>query len=292
MEMKKIAVLLTCHNRKEKTLKCIETLYNILSLEGNESIELGIYLTDDGSTDGTSEEVTRRYPSVKLLKANGDLFWTRGMVNSWSAAIKDGFDGYLLLNDDTVLYDIVFKEIFFTDNYSIQHYGQSGIYIGSTIDTSKNKTTYGGSVILDKFFYTNRLLNPNGTVQECDLGNGNIMFVSQDVVTKIGILSNQYNHAAGDNDYTLTAKNHKIPVLVMPSYCGECIIDHLDTNAEFAKKTLKERIKFLKSPKGIALYDQLVFMKKFFPYRVPFIVATNIFKLFFPNIYIKLNNLR
>ena len=51
----KIATLLTCHNRKEKTLKCLNsiTAQHIPKQVG----KIDVFLVDDGSTDGTSEAV-------------------------------------------------------------------------------------------------------------------------------------------------------------------------------------------------------------------------------------------
>ena len=56
----KIAVLLTCFNRKEKTLSCLAGLYESQRVyyERNSSpIELEVFLTDDGCTDGTAQAV-------------------------------------------------------------------------------------------------------------------------------------------------------------------------------------------------------------------------------------------
>jgi glycosyltransferase involved in cell wall biosynthesis len=47
-----IAVLMTCFNRKEKTLCCIESLF---AQENMPTFDL--YVCDDASTDGTSEAI-------------------------------------------------------------------------------------------------------------------------------------------------------------------------------------------------------------------------------------------
>ena len=100
MEQISIAVLMTCHNRKLKTLATLESLFNqILTSE----IALNAYLLDDGSTDGTATAVQQIYPKVKIFSGDGNLFWNGGMRVAFSEAMKDDPDYYLWLNDDTVL---------------------------------------------------------------------------------------------------------------------------------------------------------------------------------------------
>ena len=61
--IKSIAVLITCHNRREKTLKCLQSLYfNILS----KNYVIEIFLVDDGSTDGTANAVFKKFPLVNI----------------------------------------------------------------------------------------------------------------------------------------------------------------------------------------------------------------------------------
>lgn len=55
--MKKIAILLTCHNRRRATIKSLSSLYNAINLIPNDCVD--VYLVNDGSTDGTEEEIRR-----------------------------------------------------------------------------------------------------------------------------------------------------------------------------------------------------------------------------------------
>ena len=80
--MNKLAVLLTCFNRKEKTLQALKCVYQAQEYYGNELI-ITIYLTDDGSTDGTATEVKKQFPQVNILNGTGTLFWAEGMRKSW-----------------------------------------------------------------------------------------------------------------------------------------------------------------------------------------------------------------
>lgn len=79
-----IAILLTVFNRKLKTIKCLDNIHNQNSFS---TYEINIFLTDDGSTDGTSDLIKSKYPNVTIIKGN-NLYWNRGMLTSWKAAIK------------------------------------------------------------------------------------------------------------------------------------------------------------------------------------------------------------
>ena len=68
--MKSIAVLLTVFNRKDKTLQSLERLYKLLPLD---NIQVDVYLTDDGCTDGTPKAVTEYFPQVNIIHAKGVL---------------------------------------------------------------------------------------------------------------------------------------------------------------------------------------------------------------------------
>ena len=56
-----IATIITCFNRKDKTVDCLNSLFMACSYynqnHSQTSIKLSIYLTNDGCTDGTPEAV-------------------------------------------------------------------------------------------------------------------------------------------------------------------------------------------------------------------------------------------
>ena len=104
MDQMSVAVLMTVYNRKDSTLKCLSLLYRQTdSLSRAGKYRFSVYLTDDGSTDGTSEAVSSLFPDVNIIKGDGSLFWNRGMCAAWDEAARTSPDFYLWLNDDTML---------------------------------------------------------------------------------------------------------------------------------------------------------------------------------------------
>lgn len=290
--MKRIAVLLTCFNRKDKTLTCLHHLFN--AYESYKSIfYVSVYLTDDKCVDGTPEAVLREFldKDIHILTGTGSLYWAGGMRNSWKEALKCSYDGYLLLNDDTYVFNNLFKEIQDTHIYCLKHFNAEGIYIGTTCSPeNQDEITYGGSVIINRWKVTEKKVIPNGKIpQKCDRGNANIMYVTSGAVQKLGILHDSFTHGLADYDYTLTANSKGVPVLITPNICGTCDYDHPSYYGVFLKKNLVNRIRFTYSPLGLNLPDQLIYIRRNFWYRLPFVAVLGWFKILFPSIYLFLD---
>lgn len=283
-----IAVLITCHNRKEKTLACLEHIFRS-KRSCPYSFEMDVYLTDDGSTDGTGTEVIKQFPAIKILNGDGNLYWAGGMRKAWKEALKTNYDGFLLLNDDVLMDESCFEQLVKTHDFSLLHFGSAGIYVGSVRDRITLDHTYGGRMILNRWSFATQEILPDGNVQECHLGNGNIMFVNKIVVEKIGMFCEKYIHGKADYDYSLRAREKGFPLLVCPSYCGYCTSDKILPN--LSGMNLKERIIYLKSPKGLELSGYMYFMWRFFPFRAPFVLCSLWLKTFFPKLSIVINKL-
>jgi GT2 family glycosyltransferase len=277
-----IAILLACHNRKDFTLNAISAVKN----NNSSKVKYKLYLTDDNSTDGTYDLVKNYHPDVMLLKGDGNLFWAGGMRNSWRESLNENFDGFLLLNDDTFVYNVLFDEISKSIELCYNMYKKNGILIGSTIDKDSKLFSYGGYNFKSKLRATYREIFPNGEIQECELGNANIMFVHKDVYSTIGMLSECYIHGVADFDYTLKARKHRIPVLVMPSFLGECSNDQIDkTNQIISIEKFRLRYNYLVSPLGFAFRDNLNFQLRFFPYRIIYTLPAAFLKVLAPKLY-------
>lgn len=241
-----IAVILTCFNRKEKTRKCLESLFKILP-------DCDVYITDDGSTDGTGEMLHRCFPRVNVISGNGTLFWSRGMYVAWKVAIKKNYDFYLWLNDDIELYSNFFEEL-----YSCYQYcGGNCIVTGLVENFEKTEILYGGSD------GNKCLLQANGTPQKVTFMNGNIVLIPQFVVGKIGIIDSKLHHDLGDVDYGLTAIEHSIGVYTtkIPVAAG-----YKNDYCRVRKwgVSLKQRFKILNSPLGSPPAINFYFRKKHF----------------------------
>ena len=292
MKQIRIAALMTVHNRKEKTLRCLESVQRTL-LPFTESISLSVFLTDDGCTDGTADAIRgKNFPlDIRILQGDGNLFWNGGMINSWKAALQEGgWNGFLWLNDDIVVLPGFWQDLLDADDYCFGKYGKRGIYAGSTMDADTESFTYGGFVYTNKLTLTDKFILPDGaTFQECHAAHGNITYVSSEVVEKQGIFCEKYIHGGTDHDYTYLAHKAGFPVLVLPHYSAACKNDHTKDGGRsyFFSLPLKDRLKALNNPRGLNLHNALLFSKRCFPWRYPLILVTGYLKAIFPRLYHK-----
>ena len=93
--MEKIAAILTVHNRKQKTLSCLQHLFSAIdsyNQQHEERIAVTVFLTDDGCSDGTAAAVRQALSErdIRILQGDGSLFWAGGMRCAWQAAIDSG----------------------------------------------------------------------------------------------------------------------------------------------------------------------------------------------------------
>ena len=216
--MNNIAVLITCHNRKNVTLTCLKRL---LLMQNN----IDVFCVDDNSNDGTFEAIQIQYPNIRLIKGSGNLFWCRGMRLAWLEASKTySYDYYIWLNDDMILYDNSFEEIMECS----QIYNNQAIISGLVQEESTGDAIYGG------FNERQQIIIANGLNNNIYRLNGNFVLIPKYVFDRLGYFDNIYHHDIGDVDYGLMAQSAGIPVVSTRIYIGS-------TKADLKRKSLRIR---------------------------------------------------
>lgn len=95
--MNTIWVCIPVHNRVDYTLRCLS------SFQRQSYSNFKIVLCDDGSTDGSSAKVKKRFPETIVLNGDGNLWWAGATNKCVEYALKYGeSDDYILtINNDT-----------------------------------------------------------------------------------------------------------------------------------------------------------------------------------------------
>lgn len=220
MTIKRLATLVTCYNRKQKTLDGLKALFSQSALS---ELSLSVYLVDDGSTDGTADAVQAAYPQVILIKGNGNLFWNGGMRTAFAAALEQDYDYYLLLNDDMLLYPEALEVLLKASDEAVAQGYPRPIIVGSTCDPETGSLTYGGFV-RESWWRPLRflLVEPGDQIKRCDTVNGNCVLVPRSVAQVVGNLDPAFTHYIGDLDYGLRAQQRGCTVWIAPGYVGMC----------------------------------------------------------------------
>ena len=210
----KIAILMACHNRVEVTKRCLQSLDKAQSVTQN--IEISLFAVDDGSTDGTSEELLNWRFTKTLIDGTGNWYWARSMSKAESK-VPDDYDGYLWLNDDVELFEnslkILYQAILEDDNR---------ILIGQLVSPLDGTITYGG---IRQVGWKRNFLQVIDTPVSLDLVktfNGNFVYIPMSISKKLGKIDGKFQHGYADYDYGLRASKIGIPLFVLHEVVGEC----------------------------------------------------------------------
>lgn len=278
-EKLKIAALASSFNRLQKTNTFLSSL---LSQPIPQNCLLDIYLLDDKSPDGTADFVRQNFPTVSVIDGTGSLFWAGSMRILWEHVnnVKP-YDFFLLLNDDVELSeDAIVKLINAYNKLDMS----PAIIVGSVKSLSEDSVSYGGRKLTSRITGDSNMVIPDETeLKECELGNANIMLIDKSTVDKIGILS-EFTHGVADYDYTMRAVEAGIKVWVAPGFYGYCENDHGQPWLS-SKHSLKERINYLYSPKGLAYKEYLLYIKNHFPLMYPILVLKLWGKTLLPQLF-------
>lgn len=91
-----VAIVVLTWNGRDDTLECLA------SLERVRYEPLTTIVVDNGSADGTSEAVAKRFPDATLIVAAENLGFAEGNNVGIRAALAAGADHVLILNNDTI----------------------------------------------------------------------------------------------------------------------------------------------------------------------------------------------
>jgi len=259
VEKTRIAALLTCHNRRETTLRCLRDLQS----QTGTHARIEIFLVDDGSSDGTSASVSENFPSVHLIQGDGSLYWTGGMRLAMQAAYPRAFEFFLWLNDDTKLYADAVQGLMNTYRELSSNYDTPIIVVGSICDPDSGELTYGGSVRTNRWHPLRfRHMPPTAEPQRCDVFNGNCVLIPHEAVEIVGNLHPKLTHAAGDYEYALRANKRNVTTWIAPGFVGECAKNSLRNTWKDSSVPLLQRYKMIFGVKGQPPGPRLIYYSK------------------------------
>lgn len=275
-----IQTLATCHNRKQKTLA---SLRDLTQQELPDNCILRHTIVDDGSTDGTSEAVSHRFPEVEIIHGHGSLYWAGGMRYGWEHSIKDHYFDYLFVyNDDVRLNANALNHLISTSSCYLSVDGASAHAVtGAFTDSAGETTTYSGAIKTTSWhpFRVQRIEPPDTGFNLVDTMNMNGALISRAALLAAGFLSDFFVHGGADFEYGLKLNKVGGKVLLASGHIGSC--DRNSTKGTELEPgiTLVERYRRLLSVKGQPPAQRLKYCRQYAPWFWPIIWASPYIKL-------------
>ncbi|MCP4197143.1 MAG: glycosyltransferase family 2 protein [Proteobacteria bacterium] len=262
-----VATLITCHNRKGKTISCLDAL---AAQDCSPHIDITVYLVDDGSVDGTAQAVQNHPIKHKLFMGDGTLFWGGGMRLAFTEAIHDNPDYFLWLNDDTILYPNALSNLLDASRSLNANAQPLHVVTGSQQDPETGELTHGGVMMkMLPLPPALRLVPPSDHTKPCDTILGNCVLIPRCVTDSVGNLSDVYTHCLGDVDYGLRARAKGIGCWVAPGFHGTCRLNPTAGTWQDSDLTFFERYRNFSQTKMVPWSEWLFFCKTHLPLLLP-----------------------
>lgn len=259
----RIAVLVTCFNRREKTLACLQSLWPQLQFRvehQQQQVQARLFLLDNGH-DGTGQQVQAEFPEAVVWFGQPDWYWNSGMRQLWQRVVTSHnaghFDYFLWLNDDVQLQPDALPHLLgCACQLTIQNPQPLGAVVGSMAGRQSDGhagslvPTYGGRLrksTLNPVAF-GPVLVPQAQPQRCDFINGNLCLISKQAVATVGLLSADFTHGLGDFDYGLRLQQAGFGLWVAPGFYGICETNPPQGSVFDAALPLRQRLALLQKP--------------------------------------------
>ncbi len=219
MNKHNIAVIIPSHNRKNTTLRCLDSLNRIKQ----EGFSYSIIVVDDGSTDGTVDAISNLFPSVTVLHGTGDLYWSATVNIGIKYALESKtYDYLLILNDDTI-HDAYFlnEMLSAAEQYPNAIIGAKILYL-----SKPNQIRFAGAKW--NFFkwgwhYPDNMF-PSESIgsqaYEVESINGNCCLIPRRYFEMFGLYNQKtFPHYYADSAFTILARKNGIKLIIAPRAC-------------------------------------------------------------------------
>jgi GT2 family glycosyltransferase len=253
--MSRLVALLACHNRKDRTLACLRSLFD----QDQTAHDIEAIVVDDGSNDGTAGAVEALFPSVEVIRGDGALYWARSMALAEERALARAPDYLLWLNDDVVLDRRALRTLFAAETQP----GGTQIVVGSVVDPETGIPTYGGVDRVDWHPMRYRLVAPdNAAPQPCTTFNGNVVLVPRRIYREVGGIERRFTHALADFDYGLRAGALGFQVVVTGTAVGTCVRG-LRAPWDEPSLSLVSRYRLMLGRKGVPVRSFALYLRRY-----------------------------
>lgn len=219
--MRRPVVIIPAHNRRATTLACLERL-----AANGDLGDFDVRVIDDGSTDGTSEEIARRHPCVHVERGDGTLFWGGAIAAGMRSALRAGPCTLFWLNDDCLPRSGTLPALAAALEADPRSIAIPRCVVAET-----------GEVWPNGFVGRRRVTASAGEILHLDGASGYCTGIGREVTAELGVVdAERFPHYYADTAYTLVANRRGFTVrmigaleveLVDPGREDHLIGDHM-----------------------------------------------------------------
>lgn len=210
-----ISVIVLNWNGRDDTLACLN------SLESLTYPNFQVLVVDNGSTDDSASLIRMRFPKIRLIETGANLGFAEGNNVGIRDALEAGADYVLLLNNDT----IVAPDLLEAFVEAAAHNLNGGMFAAKIYyHAEPTKLWYaGGKWLPDKQCLVHVGIGEidDGksyeAIAESDYASGCAIFVSAEVVGKIGLMDPKFFLTYEETDWCYRARAAGYGVLFVPS---------------------------------------------------------------------------
>ncbi|MEU2575341.1 glycosyltransferase family 2 protein [Streptomyces anulatus] len=223
-----LAVLMTSHDRRARTLSALRALEEQRGLPAGTTF--GVHLVDTGSTDGTPEAVRLRHPAVEVMSVGADVPLNQALrIASRNSRSGGGGGGplggapggpthswthQLWLDDRVELFPDALANLLRTAAAA----GTGTVVVGAV------RNAYGDTVYSGRRGRSLVLVEPGEHRPEpCDTYDGRVVLVPRAVYDLVGDPDKVFRHRMGDYDHGCRARRAGVTAFVAPGHAGECV---------------------------------------------------------------------
>ncbi|WP_435066124.1 glycosyltransferase family 2 protein [Halobaculum sp. EA56] len=200
-----VAVVVLNWNNYEDTAACLRSLTNVSYSETE------IYVADNGSTDGSGEQLAAEFPEHEFVFNGENLGFAAGCNPAIDRALSHGAEYVLLLNNDAQVKPNFLRPLVQTAETHERVAAVGGIIL----DESGNIRSAGG-----KFYPTLTLLrhrtDPADTVYETKFISGGMILLSSEFINEVGGLNENYFFGMEDEELAWEAQRRDWQLLIDP----------------------------------------------------------------------------
>lgn len=203
----KISIIILNWNGKKMTEECLNSLIPQI----NNNFE--IIVIDNGSTDGSSKYLKKKFPKIKIIESSIN----RGYAGGSNLGVRNAKGNYILiLNNDIILDKKFLQEIWKhkddADILGVKNYYYDKKNILWSIGSRVNKFTMKASLVGNKIEDKGQL---DDFKVEQIVGSG--MLINKKVINKINFLDENYFCYYEETEWQTRAKNSGFTISWIPS---------------------------------------------------------------------------